>query len=76
MESNKQKKNNPELEQFIDKKYQYGFITDIESETLPPGLDENVIRLISEKKNEPEFLLEWRLKAFKYWQNLKPPMCS
>ena len=73
MESNKQKKNNPELEQFIDKKYQYGFITDIESETLPPGLDENVIRLISEKKNEPEFLLEWRLKAFKYWQKLKPP---
>ena len=67
MESNKQKKNNPELEQFIDKKYQYGFITDIESETLPPGLDENVIRLISEKKNEPEFLLKWRLKAFKYF---------
>jgi Fe-S cluster assembly protein SufB len=74
MESNKQKKNNPELEQFIDKKYQYGFITDIESETLPPGLDENVIRLISEKKNEPEFLLKWRLKAFKHWQKLKPPM--
>ena len=74
MESNKQKKNNPELEQFIDKKYQYGFVTDIESETLPPGLDENVIRLISEKKNEPEFLLEWRLKAFKFWQKLKPPM--
>ena len=73
MESNKQKKNNPELEQFIDKKYQYGFITDIESETLPPGLDENVIRLISEKKNEPEFLLKWRLKAFKYWQKLEPP---
>jgi len=72
--SNKQKKNNPELEQFIDKKYQYGFITDIESETLPPGLDENVIRLISEKKNEPEFLLKWRLKAFKHWQKLKPPM--
>ncbi len=52
MASNKQKKNAPELEQFIDKKYQYGFITDIESETLPPGLDENVIRLISEKKIE------------------------
>ncbi len=74
MESNKRKKNAPELEEFIDKKYQYGFVTDIESETLPPGLDENVIRLISEKKNEPEFLLEWRLKAFKFWQKLKPPM--
>ena len=74
MASNKQKKNTSELEQFIDKKYQYGFVTDIESETLPPGLDENVIRLISEKKNEPEFLLKWRLKAFKHWQKLKPPM--
>jgi Fe-S cluster assembly protein SufB len=53
--------------------YKYGFITDIETETIPKGLNEDIIRLISQKKNEPEFMLEWRLKAFKQWQTMKMP---
>ena len=51
------------LEKLANRDYQYGFVTDIESETVAPGLDESVVRLISAKKNEPEWLLEWRLKA-------------
>ncbi|MEO1574124.1 MAG: Fe-S cluster assembly protein SufB, partial [Pseudomonadota bacterium] len=54
-----------DVEKFVDRKYEHGFVTDIESETLPPGLDEDVIRTISARKNEPEFLLEWRLKAYR-----------
>ena len=61
----------------IDKKisedYQYGFVTDIESETLPPGLDENVIRFISNKKEEPQWLLDWRLKAYHHWLKMEEP---
>ena len=57
-------------QQIIDAKlkadYEYGFVTNIESETLPPGLDENIIRTISAKKEEPEWLLEWRLKAYRH----------
>lgn len=53
--------------------YKYGFITDIESEAIPKGLDENVVRLISQKKNEPEFMLDFRLKAFRHWQTMKMP---
>ena len=73
MQPSNKKKSNPEIEKYIDQNYEYGFVTDIESETIPPGLDESVIRLISSKKNEPDFLLEWRLKAFKHWQKMKPP---
>jgi len=54
----------------INQEYQYGFVTDIEQETLPPGLDEGVIRHISGMKNEPEWLLEWRLKAFRLWEKM------
>src|SRR4026209_1573766 len=54
---------NAQLERLANREYQYGFVTDIESETIPPGLDESVVRLISAKKQEPEWLLEWRLKA-------------
>ncbi len=50
--------------------YKYGFITDIESDVAPPGINEDVIRLISHKKEEPEFMLEWRLKAFRAWQRM------
>jgi Fe-S cluster assembly protein SufB len=57
----------------VSKEYQHGFVTDIDSDTIPPGLNEDVVRLISSKKNEPEFLLEWRLKAFRYWQTLSVP---
>ncbi|HEY3170088.1 MAG TPA: Fe-S cluster assembly protein SufB [Thermoanaerobaculia bacterium] len=53
--------------------YKAGFVTDIESESVPPGLDEEVIRLISAKKNEPEWLLEWRLKALRHWFTMKEP---
>ena len=74
MQPSNKKKSNPDIEKYIDQNYAYGFVTDIESETIPPGLDENVIRLISSKKNEPEFLLEWRLKAFRHWQKMKTPM--
>ena len=53
--------------------YKYGFVTDIGAETVPPGLNEDVIRLISQKKGEPEWMLEFRLKAYRYWLTLKEP---
>jgi len=53
--------------------YKYGFTTDVESDKAPKGLNEDIIRLISSKKNEPEWLLEWRLKAFKVWQSMEEP---
>ncbi|MCB9675770.1 MAG: Fe-S cluster assembly protein SufB [Alphaproteobacteria bacterium] len=53
--------------------YKYGFVTDIEQDFLPPGLDESVVRFISHKKNEPQWLLEWRLKAFRAWQAMEEP---
>jgi Fe-S cluster assembly protein SufB len=62
-----------ELETLVGKKYQHGFVTDIESDTLPPGLDEDVIRLISTRKGEPGFMLDWRLKAFRRWQRMTEP---
>ncbi len=55
------------------REYEAGFVTDIEAETLPPGLDESVVRFISEKKGEPEWLTEWRLRAFAEWQKLPSP---
>ena len=71
-----EKEQNKEINQFLKKSYEYGFETDIESETLPPGINEDVIRTISKKKNEPEFLLNWRLKAFAHWKNLEAPEWS
>jgi len=59
------------VEELAQREYQYGFITDIEEDTIPAGLNEGIIRLISAKKNEPEFMLEWRLKAFRYWEKLE-----
>ena len=67
------KTQNKTIEEFTSQEYQYGFVTDIEQDTIPPGLDENVIRFISHKKNEPEWLLNWRLKAFKHWQRMDEP---
>jgi Fe-S cluster assembly protein SufB len=58
------------LEDLARREYKYGFITDIEADTVPPGLNEDIVRLISAKKGEPEFMLEWRLKAFRYWSKL------
>ena len=58
----------------VNQPYKYGFVTDIESDMLPPGLNEDVVRLISAKKNEPEFLLQFRLKAFRRWQQMTEPV--
>jgi Fe-S cluster assembly protein SufB len=61
------------IQDFTEQEYKYGFVSDIESETLPPGLDEDVIRFISKRKNEPDWLLEFRLKAFHYWEKMEEP---
>ncbi len=61
------------IEGFVKKDYQYGFVTDIEADSAAPGLSEETIRFISAKKMEPAWLLEWRLKAFRYWQTMKEP---
>ncbi len=61
------------IQQITDQEYKYGFVTDIEADVVPPGLNETVIRTISAKKNEPEWLLEWRLKAFRHWLTMKEP---
>lgn len=53
--------------------YEYGFYTDIESDTFPPGLNEDVVRAISAKKNEPEWMTEWRLEAFRHWEKMEEP---
>ena len=66
-----------ELKEELDNKsYEFGFVTDIESEKAPKGLNENIIKLISSKKSEPEWLLNYRLKAFKIWQTMDEPNCS
>jgi Fe-S cluster assembly protein SufB len=62
-----------QLESLMGRGYQHGFVTDIESDTVPPGLDEGVVRLISRKKNEPAFLTEWRLKALRHWLTMPEP---
>ena len=61
------------IEELASKEYKYGFVTEIETESIPPGLNEDTIRLISSKKNEPEFMLEWRLKAYRHWLTMKEP---
>jgi len=65
--------NNNILEEVTSGEYKYGFVTDIETETAPVGLNEDTIRLISSKKNEPEWLLEYRLKAYRYWLTIVEP---
>ncbi|MDX2165235.1 MAG: Fe-S cluster assembly protein SufB [Gammaproteobacteria bacterium] len=64
---------NEAIHQLMDQEYQHGFVTDIESDTFPPGLNEDVIRAISAKKNEPEFMTEWRLKAYRHWLTMTEP---
>jgi len=61
------------IEELANKEYKYGFITDIEADTLPKGLNEDIIRQLSAKKNEPEFMLEWRLKAYRHWLTMREP---
>jgi Fe-S cluster assembly protein SufB len=62
-----------DIDDLVKRSYRHGFVTDIEQDTLPPGLDEDVIRFISAKKGEPEFLTEWRLKAYRHWLTLEEP---
>ena len=61
------------IQDLTEQEYKYGFVTDIEAETIPRGLNEEIIHLISEKKHEPEFMLEWRLKAYRHWLTMKEP---
>jgi Fe-S cluster assembly protein SufB len=61
------------LEALVGQKYRHGFVTDIESDTVPPGLNEDVIRLISRKKEEPQFMLDWRLKSYRHWLTMREP---
>ncbi|TDJ46132.1 MAG: Fe-S cluster assembly protein SufB [Gammaproteobacteria bacterium] len=62
-----------DVQDLVDRKYKHGFITEIEADTVAPGLDEDVIRFISRKKGEPQFMLDWRLKAFRHWQTMTEP---
>ena len=64
---------NQTIETFANQEYKWGFVTEIEAESIPRGLNEDVIRLISAKKHEPEWLLEWRLKAYRHWLTMKEP---
>ncbi len=61
------------LEEHINNEYKWGFITDIDSDTFAKGLNENVVRALSAKKNEPEWMLEFRLKAYRHWLTMKEP---
>ncbi|HEX7026507.1 MAG TPA: Fe-S cluster assembly protein SufB [Gammaproteobacteria bacterium] len=65
--------NTRDIKQLVERRYKHGFVTDIESETIPPGLNEDVIRLISAKKHEPPFMLEWRLRAYQHWLTMQEP---
>ena len=62
-----------DISEFVKREYKEGFVTDIDTDTFPPGLDEGVIRALSSRKNEPEFMLEWRLKAYRHWLDMKKP---
>jgi len=64
---------NKDVDKLLRGEYRHGFVTDIESDTVPPGLDEDVIKLISRKKEEPAFMLEWRLNAYRHWLTMKEP---
>jgi Fe-S cluster assembly protein SufB len=62
-----------QIEKFTRQDYKYGFVTEIETDAVPPGLNEDIIRMISARKNEPEFMLEWRLKAYRHWITMEEP---
>ena len=67
------KEKNAYVRQVAEQKYEFGFTTDVQTEIIEKGLNEDVVRLISAKKNEPEWLLEFRLKAFRHWLTMKQP---
>ena len=62
-----------QLKELTEQRYRYGFVTDVEADAVPPGLSEEIIRLISRKKGEPEFMLAWRLRAYRHWLGLEAP---
>jgi Fe-S cluster assembly protein SufB len=64
---------NETIQEIAKQEYKYGFVTDIESDVVPPGLNEEIVRTISAKKGEPEWMLEWRLKSFRHWLTMKEP---
>src|SRR5438477_822176 len=61
------------IQELANREYSAGFYTEVEADTVPRGLNEDVIRLISAKKNEPDFMLEWRLKSYRHWLTMKEP---
>jgi len=63
----------PAVDELVRSEYEHGFVTDIDADTLPPGLNEDVVRAISARKGEPDFLLQWRLKAFRHWLTMPTP---
>ncbi|MFZ1082768.1 MAG: Fe-S cluster assembly protein SufB [Candidatus Kryptoniota bacterium] len=67
---------NEVVEKLANAEYKYGFVSDVDEDKIPKGLSEDVVRLISEKKHEPEWMLEWRLKAYRYWLTMKEPHWS
>ena len=62
-----------EIETLANREYKWGFVTDIDADSLPPGLNEDTVRFISAKKNEPAWMLEWRLKAYRHWLTMTVP---
>jgi len=66
----------PDIQTLARREYKYGFVTDIEADEAPPGLDEDIIRFISAKKGEPEWMVDWRLKAYRHWQTMTHPTWS
>src|SRR5438309_10587270 len=62
-----------EIQDLANKEYQYGFSTDIEAESAPPGLNEDIVRFISAKKQEPQWMLDWRLRAYRHWLTMEEP---
>jgi len=62
-----------EIENLANREYKWGFVTDIEAESAPPGLNEDIVRFISHKKGEPQWMLDWRLKAYRHWLTLEEP---
>ena len=73
MDSSTPDSQNPEIDSVINQRYKHGFVTDIASELAPKGLNEEIVRYISAKKEEPEWLLNWRLKAFEIFQGMEEP---
>ena len=69
----KEQEKNQFVKQVAEQKYEFGFTTDVHTEIIEKGLNEDVVRLISQKKGEPDWMLEFRLKAYHYWKTLKEP---